>query len=68
MKRRSAFTAAAPRPGIASGAAAASHTETPTVAEYATMRPSEVCPSPRRGELATRVKLTTSNGLASHER
>ena len=31
-------------------------------------RASEVWPIPRRGELATRVKLTTSNGLASSER
>ena len=68
MKRRSAFTAAAPRPGICSGAAAASHTETPTAAAWASTRASEVWPSPRRGELAMRVKLTTSNGLASSDR
>ena len=55
-------------PGDLSGAAAASQTDTPTLAEWATIRDSEVCPSPRRGELATRVKLTTSNGFASSER
>ena len=68
MKRRSALIAAAPSPGIRSGAEAASQTESPTLAEWATIRDSDVCPSPRRGELATRVKLTTSNGLASSDR
>ena len=60
MKPLSDFTAAAPRPGICSAAAAASHTDTPIVAEWATIRDSDVCPRPRRGELTMRVKLTTS--------
>ena len=67
MKRLSALIAAAPRPGMCSASAATSQTDSPTRAEWATIRDSDVCPSPRRGELATRLKLTTSNGLASHE-
>ncbi len=60
MKRPSAFTAAAPRPGTCRGEAAASHTETSSAAACAVTRASVVAPMPRRGELATRVKLTTS--------
>ncbi len=51
-----------------SAAAATSHTDCPIVAEWATMRDSEVWPSPLLGELATRWKLTTSNGFAIHAR
>ena len=68
MKRRSAFTAAAPSPGTWSGCAAASHTGMPSEEEWASTRDSEVCPIPRRGELTTRVKLTTSAGLAISDR
>ena len=60
MNRVSDLTALAPRPGICSAAAAASHTDTPIVAECATIRDSEVRPSPRRGELTIRVNATTS--------
>ena len=68
MKRESALIAAAPRPGMRSAAAATSQTDSPTLAEWATIRDSEVCPSPRLGELATRWKLTTSKGLAIQAR
>ena len=42
MKRRSDLIAAVPSPGIRSGAEAASQTDTPTLAEWATIRESEV--------------------------
>ncbi len=68
MKRLSALIAAVPSPGTSSGAAAACQTEMSAASACASTRASEVCPSPRRGELAIRVKLTTSNGLARNSR
>ena len=69
MKRRSALIAAAAQAGDALGGRRPrpKPTRQPS-AECATIRDSEVCPRPRLGELATRVKLTTSNGLASNDR
>ncbi len=46
MKRRSALTAAAPRPGTCSGSAAASQTGSPIVSAWASTRESEVWPMP----------------------
>jgi len=45
---------------VLAGSAAASQTEIPIVSAWEITRDSEVCPMPRRGELATRVKETTS--------
>ena len=64
MKRSSARTAAVPSPGTVAGSAAASHTGMPIVSAWAMTRESDVWPIPRLGELATRVKETTSCGLA----
>ena len=64
MKRLSALIAAAPSPGISSGETAACHTEMSAASACASTRASDVWPRPRRGELAIRPKLTTSNGLA----
>ena len=63
MKRSSARTAAVPSPGTDEGSAAASHTGMPIVSAWASTRESDVCPIPRLGELATRVKDTASCGL-----
>ena len=63
MKRPSAFCAAVPSPGTRSGSAAASHTGTPIVSAWESTRDSEVCPSPRFGEFATRVNAPASCGL-----
>jgi hypothetical protein len=63
MKRLNAFWAAVPSPGTWSGASAASHTETPIVSAWESTRESDVCPSPRLGELAIRVNVCASWGL-----
>jgi hypothetical protein len=68
MKRPIALIAARPRPGTRSGSRATSQTGSPSVAAWAITRDSDVCPIPRRGLFATRVKLTWSAGLASSER
>ena len=52
-------------PGHLAREAAASHTGMPIVSAWLSTRDSDVCPIPRRGELATRVNETTSCGLAS---
>ena len=48
---------------MSSGAAAASHGVIPIVSAWASTRDSDVCPIPRLGELATRVKAPPSAGL-----
>ena len=63
MKRPSALLAAVPSPGTLSGSAAASHTGTPIVSAKERTRESEVWPSPRFGEFATRVNAPASCGL-----
>ena len=69
MKRPIALIAARPRPGHPLGRRrATSQTGSPSVAAWAITRESEVWPIPRRGLLATRVKLIWSAGLASSER
>ena len=68
MKRETALTAAAPRPGTSSGVSATSHTASPTVLAWATIRAWVVLPIPRRGELTARSKATTSLGLTSSVR
>ena len=68
MKRPTAFTAAGPSPGTDSGAAATSHTGSPSVLAYAARRPCDVVPIPRRGELTMRPKATVSEGLTSRVR
>ena len=68
MKRPSALRAAVPSPGTLSGSAAASHTGTPIVSACERTRESEVWPSPRLGELATRVNAPASCGLAMNVR
>ena len=68
MNRETALIAAAPRPGTSSGASATSHTGSPTVFAWETMRACEVWPIPRRGELTARSKATTSLGLTSSVR
>ena len=68
MKRPTALTAAAPRPGPCSGAAATSHTGEPMVFACPIRRAWVVWPIPRRGELTTRPKATVSDGLTSSVR
>lgn len=68
MKRVKALTAAVPRLGTAAGSAAASHTLMSIAVACAVTRASEVCPMPRRGVFAIRVKATTSCGLPSSVR
>ena len=68
MKRCSAFTAAVPSAVTSSGAAAASHTGIPIVSAYDSTRESDVCPSPRFGELAIRVNAPASCGLTRNVR
>ena len=63
MNRPSAFCAAVPSPGTASGASAASHTGTSIESACESTRDSEVWPRPRFGELAIRVKAPWSCGL-----
>ena len=63
MKRLSAFCAAVPSPGTASGCSAASHTGTSIESAWLSTRDSDVCPSPRLGELAIRVNAPWSCGL-----
>ena len=63
MKRPIDRTAAVPRPGTLAGSSAASQTLMPIVSACEMTRDSDVWPMPRFGELATRVKETTSCGL-----
>ena len=68
MKRPSAFCAAVPSPGTQPGSAAASQTGIPIVSAWLSTRDSDVCPSPRRGELAIRVNAFASCGLTRNVR
>ena len=63
MKRSTALIAAAPSPGISSGVDATSQIGSPIVFAWPTIRACVVSPIPRRGELTTRWKATTSCGL-----
>jgi hypothetical protein len=66
MKRSSALRAAVPRPGTSP--AAASHTGMPSVSAWESTRDSDVCPIPRRGELAIRPNAPASCGLTRNVR
>ena len=65
MKRSKALTAAVPSPGTDPGLGGrVPHRDVHASAACASTRESDVCPIPRLGELATRVKEITSYGLA----
>jgi len=68
MKRPTALIAAEPSPGTSSGVMATSKIGSPIVLAWETIRACEVSPMPRRGELTTRWKDTTSCGLVSSVR
>ena len=68
MKRSTALMAAAPRPGTCWGSAATSQIDSPMVFAYPAMRPCDVWPIPRRGELTMRPKATASAWLTSSVR
>ena len=68
MNRPTAFTAAAPSPGISSGVSATSKIGSPIVLACPAIRAWEVSPMPRRGEFTIRPKDTASLGLTSSVR
>ena len=69
MKRRERLLrGGAQRRARVPGSAAASHTGTPIVSAWLSTRDSDVCPSPRRGELAIRVNALASCGLTRNVR
>ena len=68
MKRPTALTAAAPRPGTISGRSAISQTTSPTVFAWFRIRACVVSPMPRFGELTMRPKATASLGFVSQVR
>ena len=68
MKRSKAPHRGGASAGTAAGLEATSQIGSPVVLAWAITRPSDVCPIPRRGLLATREKAPRSCGLTSQFR